>query len=79
MCVTDDVSVPGVRASRGLGDTIPGGGLCTLPGLTRQALHIAGANPASFSKMSLMKEFMMDMSLATTLSPGCPCLGTLKM
>jgi hypothetical protein len=42
-------------------------------------LHVAGANPVSFSKMSLMKEIMMDMTLDSMLTPGCTCLGTLKM
>ena len=77
--VTDDASVHGVEASRELGYMLPGMRTCTTPGLTRQALLIAEAYLASFSKMSLMKEFMMDMTLASTPSPGCPCLGTLKM
>ena len=62
--VTDDASVPGVEASRELGYMLPGEGFFTLPGPTRQALHIAGTDPTSFSKMSLMKEFMIDMTLA---------------
>jgi hypothetical protein len=37
------------------------------------------ASCASFSKMSLMKEFMIDMALEEMPMSGCTCFSTLKM
>ena len=38
-------------------------------------LHETRTALASFSKMSLMKEFMSDMALIPARTPGCPCVG----